>query len=132
MTDETPTHFRHVFIQMGKGVLKVQFVKEIFIRVPWRTMRRQPATAKNRSAWQIVQILFPCRGELLTGPMHGCFRILTEIVVEAEVTGCLIMIAGNDDIAGLLHQLKTFIGVGIVPDNIAQANHCLSLRLQIC
>ena len=42
------------------------------------------------------------------------------------------MIASNDDIAHLLHQLKTFIGVGIVPDNIAQANHRLSMRLHIC
>src|SRR5215470_8624266 len=132
MTDETPTHFRHVFIQIRKGFLKMELVKEVFIRITWRAMRRQPTTAKYRSAWQIVQILLPYRGELLTRPMYGVLGVLTEIVVEAEVTGCLIMIASNDDVAHLLDQFKTFIGVGIVPDNITQANHCLSMWLHIC
>src|SRR6266851_3722536 len=129
MTDETPTYLRHIFIQIGKGFLKVELMKEIFIRIARRAMRREPTTAKYRGARQIVQILFPCRGELLTCPMHGFLGVLTEIVVEAEVTGCLIMIASNDDVARLLHQRKTFIGVGIIPDNIAQANDHLSMRL---
>src|SRR6516225_6929030 len=122
MTDETPTYFRRVFIQIGKGCLKVELVKEIFIRIAGRTMRREPTAAKYRGAWQATQILFPCRGELLACPMHGFLGIFTKIVVEAEVAGCLIMIASNDNSAHLLHQCKTFIRVGIVPDNIAQAN----------
>jgi hypothetical protein len=42
------------------------------------------------------------------------------------------MIASDDDVTYLLHQRKTFSGIGIVPDNIAQANHRLSMRLHIC
>ena len=59
--------------------------------------------------------------------MHGFLGILTEIVIEAEVTSCLIMIASNDDVAHLPHQRQAFIGISIVPDNIAQANHRLSM-----
>src|SRR5262245_19660006 len=104
MTDETPTHFRHVFIQIRKGFLKMKLVKEVFIRITWRAMRRQPTAAEYRSARQIVQILLPSRGELLTRPMHSILDVLTEIVVEAEVAGCLIMIASNDDVAHFLDQ----------------------------
>src|SRR5215475_3465106 len=111
MTDETSTYFRHVFIQIGKGFLKVEIVKEIFIRITGRAMRREPTAAKYRGAWQAIQILFPCRGELLTCPMHGFLGVFTKIVVEAEVAGCLIMIASNDNVTRLLHQLKTFIRV---------------------
>src|SRR5262249_6277561 len=41
------------------------------------------------------------------------------------------MIAGNDHVADVLHQLQTFIGVGVIADNIPQANPRPSLRPQI-
>src|ERR1044071_2683130 len=118
MTDETPTYFRHVFIQIGKGVLKVQLVKEIFIRIARRAMRREPTAAKYRGAWQATQILFPCPGELRTWPRHGGLGVFTKIVVEAEVAGGLIMIARNDAVRPLPRPLRPFMRLGVVPDNI--------------
>ena len=109
----------------------MQLVKKIFIRIPWGAMGCKPTATKGRGVWQAAQILFPRWGELLSGPMHGFLSVLTEIVVEAEITGRLIVIPRNDDVAHILHQLQTFIGVGVIPNNISQANYSVSMRLHI-
>src|SRR5690242_7320416 len=103
MADETSTQLGHVVMQITKGFLEMQLVKEIFIRIPRGAMSRKPTAAKCRGVGQVAQILFPRWRELLAGPMHGFLRVLTEIVVEAEITGRLIVIPRNDDVAHILH-----------------------------
>src|ERR1700694_322129 len=41
------------------------------------------------------------------------------------------MTACDDHVTDVLHQFQAFVGVGVIADNIPQANHRLSLRPHI-
>src|SRR5574341_2163182 len=56
MTNETPPHLRQIFLQIDKGGLKVRAMKEVFVRIPWGAVRREPLVTEDGGAGQAAQI----------------------------------------------------------------------------
>ena len=122
VTDEATVHAGSKAPQAVEGNLESQPVEKVFVRVARRAVRRQPAVAERRGAGQVLQIRHLRGAELLPRPVYRLPRPLVEVVVTPHAARRLVVIARNHDGAGLPDQAQACVRVGVVADDVAQAD----------